>query len=331
MSNVASPAVITQSISTLPEAPAPEAAPAAETNPAPPGKESESGAASGAGAPAPKGPDRNLEIARRFEAVAQRESRAQRLEREAKAKATEIAEREKKLADKERELDEALGDPVGHMLKKGVDPVKVAQRYAKPETEEEKRIRRLEEREEQREADAKAAEENRKKAQEKWEAEQHEKHRMDVTREFVSSITAKECPNLTALYEAKEVPRLVDNLLQSKADPSDPRSPTMIQAFVRQYRRNPTNQEIREALEHEATERATKILTAAAAGRAQADSESPEQGSAKPGRGPSGISNQHAAVTQSGKKRPPTIEEKRKQTRKNLTAALEAEGEDEKR
>jgi hypothetical protein len=325
MSNVAGPAVITQTLSTIPETPAPEAAP--ETNAgAPPAAPSE--AASGAGAK-PAAPDRSLELARKFESVAQRESKARRLEREAQAKAQAIADREKKLAERERELDDALGDPVGHMLKIGKDPLEVAQRYAKPETAEEKRIRQLEERLAKQDEEKAAQQTEREKRQEKLRADAAEKHRMTVMREFVGAITEKECPNLTALYEAHQVPGLVDELLQRPMDPSDPESPSMIQAFVAQHRRNPTDKEIREALEHEAELRATKVLTrnrAAAASSGAQSGEAPTQDPAKTGRGPGGISNQHAAVTATGKKRPPTIEEKRKETRRQLTAALEAEG-----
>ncbi len=312
--NVSAPAVINQSLSTItpvtPEAPAAPETPAVLVTP-----------------PAAPGPDKNLELARKFESVAQREGKARARDREVQTRATELEAREAKLKEREAELDDALGDPVGYMLKNGKDPVEVAKRYAQPETPEEKRIRRLEEAAEARDK----ADNDRKTEAEKA---QQERAKFDALRGFVGEITAAECPNLTTLYAASEVPKLVEEALSRPSDPDDPESPTMVQAFFAEYNRNPTNEEIREFLEHEAELRATKILTAAEERRkaAEAASQSPSgahaQDSSKNESGPSGISNQHAAVTASGKQRPLSLEERRKANRQALTAALEAEAGD---
>jgi hypothetical protein len=78
--------------------------------------------------------DPHLDLAKKFESVAQKEGRARKAEREAQARLATLTEREAKLAAREAELEEALGDPVGHMLKIGKDPVEVAKRYAQPES-----------------------------------------------------------------------------------------------------------------------------------------------------------------------------------------------------
>lgn len=325
MSNLASPTVITQSLSTIPEAPKPasEAATEATNGAAPPATSKESVAASGAGEP-----DKNLELSRRFGAVAQKEARARRLETEAQTRATKLAEREKELDAKLAELDEALSDPVGHMLKNGKDPVEVAKRYATPETEEEKRIRKLEERDAAREAEA-------TKAKEAEEAKRKADARFEALKGFVKAITSAECPNLTTLYQAREVPALVDELLNRPSDPRDPDSVSMITKFRADLGRNPTDKEIRETLEYEAELRATKIIErhrgAAAPGSqvAQPPPGAPTQDSSKNESGPSGISNQHAAARSSGAKKPASLQERRKKAKEELTVALEAEANDE--
>lgn len=321
--------VVTQSLTTI-EAPAAAPEPAAGSTEAAPPAQGQPAAGSGAGEGAtPKTSERdpNLELSRKFESAAQKESRARKAEREAQAKLEGLTAREKKLAEREAELEEALGDPVGHLLKIGKDPVEVAKRYAQPETPEEKRIRKLEEREAEREE-----EDKRRKTE--WETRQAEQAKQHAYREFVGAITAKECPNLTALYQAKEVPKLVDELLTRPSDPDDPDSPTMVQVFHARKGRNPTDKEVRECLEYEAELRANRILErnrnpAGSDGAPVATSPGgPAQDSSKNESGPNGISNRHAASTTTTPKRPLTLEEKRKAKRRELTAALEAEAGD---
>jgi len=310
---------MTQQLTTIPAAPeaAPEAAPGPEGT-APPAQ----GTPEAASAVAPKTPDRdmNLELSKKFESVAQKEGRARKAEREAQAKLQGLTEREAKLAAREAELEEALGDPVGYMLKNGKDPVEVAKRYAQPETPEEKRIRKLEERDAEREAAA-------TKAREEAEEREATQKMTGAMRAFVGEITARECPNLTTLYQAKEVPDLVRNLLTRPEDPDDPDSDTMLEAFKRTHGRAPRNVEIREVLEYEAELRATKIIEADRA-RAASAATSPgtnTQTSSKSESGPSGISNKHAAGTSTTSVKKLTLEERRKKTKRELTAALEAE------
>lgn len=323
--------IVTNTLSTIPaKEAAPQAAPETPDKTAPP-VPGESGAASDAAAQ-DEGEDKNLELAKKFEAIATKESRARKVEREAQQRLATLTEKEKALEAKLAELDEALGDPVGYMLKQGKDPVAVAKRYAEPETEAEKRIRKLED------ALQKREEEDARKAKE-WEERQESDRKFQSLRGFVSEITSQNSPNLTALYEAREVPRLVEDLLNRPADPAEPEGPTMLEAFRAKYRdargnpRNPTNKEIRDCLEYEAELRATKILErhrakAPDASVAQPHDPAQSQDSPKGGAGPSGISNQHAAGRSSGKSKPPTLEERRKKMREELTAALDAEAAD---
>ena len=311
---------MTQQLVTIPTAETPAAAPAVAT-PAP-----ESPAPAPASGTAPVARDKDLDLARKFETVAQHEGRARKAEREAQAKLAGLSDREKRLAEREAELEDALSDPVGYMLKTGKDPVEVAKRYAKPESEEEKRIRKLEERAAQQEEDA-----NRRKTE--WEKQQYEQAKFGAMKSFVGAITSKECPNLTLLYQAHEVPRLVEELLARPTDPDDDASPTMVQAFREAHGRAPTDKEIREGLEYEAELRATSILEAHRREQARRASVatspgSTEQSSPKSESGPNGISNKHAAGASSPSKKPLSLEEKRKKARKDLTAALEAEAGD---
>jgi hypothetical protein len=298
--------------------PTPEAAPVPSTqgDAVPPvSSDTSTGAASG-------GPDLNLEMARRLEGVSKKEARARKAEAELHAARAAFEADQKKLSAKLAELDDALGDPVGHMLKNGKDPVEVARRFATPETPIEKEVRLL--KEERAAEKAEAA-----KRAEEYEASRTEAQRADTVRSFVRGINPDEHPYLVASYSPEAIPELVSNLLNRRLDPSDPDGETVHQAFYREHKRDPTDVEIRESLESMAEERATKIVKShQARALAQSQASDTSQAPAKTASGPSGISNQHASVTTSGKKRPPTLEEKRKAMRKELTEALEAEATD---
>ena len=320
MSNLNSGGSTTTSITTIaaPEAPAeaPEtAAPASGGDTTPASKPTVAPSA-----------DENLRIAKRYEKLAQSESKfqqQQREAREAKAEADRVkAEYEKRIAELE---EEGMSDPVGYMLKKGMDPQKIAERYARPESPEEKRIRLLEEKLTAREQKDIADAEQRKKDQEAFETKQQEAARTKAEREFIASFNTKDHPNFTSLYAPRDVPRLVGELLMEPADPTRPNSPTMLDAYRRAHGgKNPTDGELREVLEYRAWQRATRILERQRAASAQSN-ESPTQGSPKGPAGTSGISNQHAAVTTSAKQARLSREEDRKKRMKELTAALERE------
>ena len=320
----------TVQLSTI-SAPAPEASPAPaappEPNGAAPPAPKESGGASGAGE-TPK-PDPNLEASQRLGEISKKEARIRRLETEHHERIVAAKKKEEELAAKEAELDAALGDPVKYMLDKGKDPVAVAKRFSQPETEEEKRIRKLEERDAAREkeaADAKAAEETQRK----------EAARQEVVRTFVSEINEDNCPNVVALYKPTEIHGLVRDLLNRPyvdEETGKETGETLLQAFQAVHGRPPTNAEIRESLEAEAQSRATKIIERdrAAAARAlesQAGGTGQSQASGKTERGPSGISNTHASVTSSGKSRKGSLAERRAAAKRELTEALEAEASD---
>lgn len=296
-----------------------DAAPAEETTKVAP----ESGAAPVADTTKEKEPedDKHLELSRRFESVAKREARARRLESEHQQKLATLSEKEKAMDAKIAELEAALEDPVDYYLRTGKkDPVEVAKRFARPMTEEEKRIKALED---------KLAKED--EARTKREAE--ETKRSEAARKqqamvsFVRTITPDECPHLTSLYEAHEVPPLVEKLLTRPADPSDPNGPTLLEHFEDTHGRKPTDKEIRECLEYDAEIRATRLMgrtrprdAATSEDKAQSPPD-PAPAASESNSGPSSISNQHAASSSSAKPRKKTREE----LRKELTERLEAE------
>ena len=313
---------MTQQLSTIPSPDATPAGPAVAGAPAAtPGLEA-TGAPAAPGAAPVDAPDPNLEISRRLEGISKKEARARRAEQELHEQRATFAEDQKKMAAKLAELDDALGDPVKHLLKIGKDPVDIARRYATPETELEKEVRLIkEERATEKEANEQQAKE--------YEDRQRETNRMAVVRDFVKGINEKDHPNFVAMYpDPNEVPEMVSKLLNSRMDPRDSRSPTVLQHFKDTHDgRSPTDDEIRESLESEAETRATSLIKrhqARLASQAPGQSQVP----ANAENGPSGISNQHASVTTAGKKRPPTLEEKRRIARKELTEALEAEATD---
>lgn len=251
--------------------------------------------------------DRDAEVLDRFDKLSQRESKARKFESHLHQRQEKLDAKEKELEQRFAEIEEFSADPVAYLLKKGKDPVEIAKRFAKPETEEEKRLRLLEEK---LTAKEKAEEEAKKRAEEEAAREQQERG----MRLFVGSISPDECPNLTALYKPAEVPGLVRELLNRPMDESDPESPTLLQNFVDRYGRQPTDAEIRGALELEAEERATRILQ-----RRQAASSPSEPERAA---GPDGLSNQDAAVSSHAS----LAKKSREERKRELMERLEAEG-----
>lgn len=282
--------------------------------------------ASSAGATPEPEAEKHLELAKRFEGVSKREARARKLEMQVH-EALSLVQKERDDFRKEREAflaerEEWNADPVSFELKRGRDPVDAVKRFAKPESEEEKRIRKLEE--SLRERETREAERERQ-IQEAREAEA----KYESMRGFVKEIVPEECPNLTGLYEAHEVPDLVTELLSRKTDQfsTDPRTGarrrlSMLEHFRMEHGRNPSNAEVRECLEYEAGLRARRIIEAHKASTQATPAPSPSEESES---GPSSLSNQHAAVTSSGKSRPLSLDEKRAKARRELTVALEAE------
>jgi hypothetical protein len=345
---------VTTTLTTISPAPGAEPAPSSPSESAPPAPSDKEGAGS---APVVVSPDEGTgtadsartedagttpgagssaaDVAKRFGDVARAEQKARQREIEYQNRVASLDERESALTSKSKELeaklaqlDEALADPVEWYLKQGKDPVEVAKRFSRPESEEARRIKKLEEAH-------KAREEEDKRRAEEWEKQLSERRQHEAMRSFVGSITPQEMPYLTNLYEAREVPKLVNELLNrpTPTDPDNPESPkiSLQQAFRRQHGRNPTNAEIKDCLEHEARLRATRIIDwhrgqsqQPPAANAPPDTGVQPQASKKDD-GPRGISNQHAKVTSTGKPAPKSLEERRKQARRDLTAALEAE------
>jgi hypothetical protein len=324
----------TNSLTTIPSspaAPAPATPPAGEGEGAPPEPSAPAGTpegASGAGAPPESGTSTDTteaqhELARKFEALSRSERAARKRESSLHAREQAIGEQEKEIASLKSELEAALEDPVAYYINKGKDPVEIAKRFAKPMSAEEKRLKAIEDKIE---ADAKAA----KEAEEEWKKRTAAENKTKMMRRFVSEITSDECPNLTSLYDAHEVPALLENMLKRPLNPGDPRSPSLLKAFQEEHGRNPTNAELRRALEADAESRATRLQKrqepagqqAPPTPAAETDQLPPPAPPATSG--PSSISNRHAASTSTGKK-PLSFEEKRKQNRDALKKQLEAE------
>ncbi len=278
-------------------------------------------------APPAAEPDRNLELSRKLEAAAKREARLRRMDTEWQTRMSDLDTRMAKFEEErkafEADRDAWNSDPSGFELAKGRDPVEVAKRIARPESEEARRIRKLEEQ-------IKAKEETEQKAREEAETRAQSQAREQLMRKFVGETTPDECPHLTTLYRATDVPNLVKELLNRPADPDDPESPTMLQHFQETHNRVPTDAEIRECLEYEAELRAKEIAEGLSRRRAVPDAQAQPAStqSSQSDSGPSGISNQHGAVTNSAKKPALSLEERRRKAKADLTASLEAQATD---
>lgn len=257
--------------------------------------------------------DPDLEIAKRFDLIAQREARVRRHEAELKSKTSSLDAELKKAAELRAELEAALEDPVSYYQKKGKDPVEVVKRFAKPMTEEEKRLARLEEAEQKRE-------EQRKKDEETAKQRQHRETVENAQRAFVRGTIPDEYPYLTTIYKPAQIPELVDEMLNSPSDPSDPRSPTTLQVFQAKYGRMPTDKEIRDSLEYKAELHATELMSRlkpkAPVATSQVTPSTPPATEASPS-----LSNQHAASVSTGS----TRNKSREEIKRELKARLEAE------
>ena len=328
---------INQSMSTVQSAEAPSTSEApAETgdsgNATPPASTESNGSAVASGAEERRPPERDheMEIAKRFEAVSKKEARNRKFEAEYQTKMADISEKQKQLDEMIAKYQEALSDPIKHYLDTGGDPVQAARRFSQPETEEQREIRAIKEA-------LKKRDETEAQQKKEWEEQTAKMEETRKMREFVGSIAPDEHPYLTSMYEAHEVPALVERLLKSEQvvetedDYGRPQKQkmTLLERFQMENGRGPSDAEIRYCLEYEAELRAKRIVEAHDK-KLRASQAAQEQVSEQ-NVGPSGISNQHAASTTSGKSKPQSLEEKRKQARKDLAAALEAEAAERKR
>lgn len=277
------------------------------------GKEAVEAALDGALAPPEESkPDPDLEIARKLDLVAKREARARKQEADIQAKMTALSEQESSLSKLRSELEAALEDPVDYFLKKGKDPTEIVKRFAKPMTEEEKRLAKLEEAERKREEDAKKREEDAKKSASRAEQER-------IERAFVAGTMPDEYPHLTTMYKPQEVPHLVRNLLHGPHDPRDPNSPTVLQVFKAKHNRLPNDQEIREALEQNAKIRATELMSRLGpktqVAPSQATPSTPQASEES-----TSLSNHHASSSSSATPRTESREERMKRLKEELEA-----------
>lgn len=269
-------------------------------------------------AAAPAVPSHNVDVARRLERVAAKEAKFRRREVDLQAKEAEVTARMAEAAKKLAESEEALSDPVDFYLKAGKDPIAVAKKFGTPETALEKEVRLLKEKDAKRDAEAEAT----KKANE---TAQQTAARHAALRDFVSAITPTECPNLTALYEAPEVPALIDALLNSPSAAPGFERMTVLQAYRAQTGKNPTDKEIREILEYKASVRASSLRKQDAARAALASATQTPAPPQATESGPRGISNQHAGSGSPSLRHGTSLEEHRRKAKADLVAALEAE------
>lgn len=260
--------------------------------------------------------DPDLEIARKLDLVAKREARARKQEATLQQKLSDLQAKESAIEKKMAELDSALEDPISYYLQKGKDPVEVAKRFAKPMSEEEKRLAAVEKR-------LAAEDEDRKKSTEREQKQRQEQQRHALMRQFVSEIDKNEYPHLTTVYEPHQIPGLVTRLLNEPQDPTDPESPSLLEAFRARYDRAPTNKEIRDALEHKAEIYASRVYESVSARRKPTSSQvTPATPTATPnGEESTSLSNQHAASSPSG----PPRTKSREDVMKEIRAELEAE------
>lgn len=257
----------------------------------------------------PAKPDPDIEYARKFNHIAKREATTRKQEVELQQQRARIAEREKSLDAKMAELEAALEDPVEYYIKRGKDPAEVAKRFIKPVTEEEKRLAQLE----KRLADKEQAEED---ARRDAEERQARSQKDQFWKGFVREIRPEECPHLTSLYPAHQVPQLVHDLLNRPYDPNDGDSPTVLEQFQAKLGRAPTPKEIRQALESEAELRATSFIARRTPPVTPATATQSANGS------PS-LSNQDAASSGTAA-RPKTREERMKELKEQLEAEMTA-------
>lgn len=255
--------------------------------------------------------DPDLELSRKFDAVAKKEAKFRRFD-------AELKEREAKLTARERELEESLrlleDDPVEYWLKKGKDPTELVRKAATPLSEEAKRIRQLEERLEKDERERKEREEREATAR-------SEQERATMFKRFVAETDPEKYPHFTAVHRPEDLPSVVSRLLNRPADPDEPDGPTLIEAFKARYNRAPSDDEIRQSLEYEAESYAKNIVE-----RFKPKAESPQATPPETSQGadtataPS-LSNQHAANITSGATRNKPFSSRVKE----LAAMVEAE------
>lgn len=257
-------------------------------------------------------PDPDLEIARKLENASKAAARARRHEAEMQRMRSELDAERRRLAEMRAEYEAALEDPIEHYLKKGKDPVEVAKRFAKPMSEEEKRIAKLE-------AKLEAEERARQERETAEQTRQRQYAQQRAWADFVRQIEPEEYPHLTSMYEPTEVPRLVQNLLSRPSDASDPESPTVREVFRERFGRDPTPKEIRDALEHEAEERATSLLERL---HRKSPAQATPPGSPEANQEPTSLSNTHAQSSPSTRASTETREERLRRLKEELEAEV---------
>lgn len=301
--------------------------PAVGEPPASPPTGADEQAAPDAEKPPADAPKPEESAAKRFEAAKAAELRARRATEKAQAQIAEDRRRaqaelhqERQALEAERksvagqlaEWEQAQRDPLAWALSK-VPEDQLASRFAALGSPEARKIRELEER---LNADAKAREDAAKRAEEQ--AGEQSRHRAMV--QFVGEITSDECPFLTHMYEAHEVPALVEQALRQHGP-----------AFRREHGRAPTNAELRAYLEHdsqaryeraEARRKAAHESPPAPSNGAPESSDSKNRGSGpQAANGPGTLTNNHAAQAATGRSSRKTKEERRAE----LIAQLEAD------
>lgn len=263
-----------------------------------------------------------LLIAKRFDAAKRTERNAKRIEIEAqKTKAqldrvlAETEARAQALAEKEREIEAALEDPIAWALSKGKNPVELAERHFKPVTEQDKKFQAMEKRVQDLMESQKAAEQKRAEQENQIRAQQQAAAVEQQMVTFVYSITRDAYPHLTSEFDAHEVPELVERFVQSDD----------YAAFARTHGRHMDDDEIRSSLEKLAEKRhldrearlhpSLRKNTQPSNGGGQVDSGQGHQAT----NGPRTLTNNHAAQA-ALRPAPKTREERVEGLKARLTA-----------
>lgn len=258
--------------------------------------------------------DPDLQIAQKLESVTRREAKARKLESQLQARIQSFDDKEKAIAAKMAEIESFFEDPIEWARKNGRDAMDIVKRATAPVSEEAKRLAKIEE-------EIKKDREDRQKRETEAQKQAREAEERRGWQSFVSGITSEECPHLTTLYEANEIPGLVMSLLNRPHDAADPESPSVREVFRAHYRRDPTPKEIRESLEHEAELRATSLLE-----RLNPKKPPPQATPSTPPATPESpsLSNQHASSSSSAKVGTESVEDRMRKLKEELEAEASA-------
>lgn len=253
-------------------------------------------------------PAPNPELEKRFEEASKKEIALRGAAAKAKEKEEALTKREAELNALQEDLQSALEDPIEWAIKKGRDPQALLKKFL-PQSDEAKRLEKLE-------AELAKRDESSKKEKEEAKVRETEANTRAQKQAFVGVVSEKTHPHFVALY-----PRPEDGL--------DARERVMKingETWREQLGREPTHDEVANFLESEAKKVILKIKGIAVPGldtKAQAEVGSGNGKKDSPAvESPGTLTNSSASQTVSAKM---PVEKTRKQIKAELVARLEAE------